>query len=77
MSIIYVIMVYGMFGNVESMLPGSFPDLNACQAAVVQTHLTFGNIAKCEPLASKPSSRHYGRVRAKHPRHAGHAASST
>lgn len=54
MTIVYVIVIYGMLHNVESVMPGSYPDLNACQAQVVQTHLTFGNWAACEPLASKP-----------------------
>jgi hypothetical protein len=54
MSVVYIIVIYGMLHNVESVLPGSYPDMNSCQAAVVQTHLTFGNWASCQPLGTKP-----------------------
>jgi hypothetical protein len=61
MSIVYVIVIYGMLHNVESVIPGSYPDMNACQAALVQTHLTFGNWGSCEPLAAGPSKGHLKR----------------
>jgi hypothetical protein len=55
MTVVYVIIIYGMLHNVESVLPGSYADMNSCQAAALQTHLTFGNYASCEPLANRPT----------------------
>jgi hypothetical protein len=68
MTVVYVIIIYGMLHNVESVLPGSFPDMNSCQAQVLQTHVTFGNYASCEPLANRPTMKgHKG-----HGRHQAH-----
>lgn len=54
MNLVYAIVVYGILHNVEMVLPQTYPDLQACQAALIQTHLTFGNWGQCQPLAAKP-----------------------
>lgn len=52
--VVYVIMVFNIFHQPQATLPGSFTDLNSCQAQALQTHVTFGNYVECQPVASKP-----------------------
>lgn len=52
MNLVYVIIVYGLLHNVQTVLPQTYPDQQSCTAALVQTHLTFGNWGSCEPLAA-------------------------
>lgn len=73
MSFVYILIVYNLLHHVQAVLPGSYPDINSCNAAKVQTHVTFGNWVSCEPLAVKPSAMkgHYHKVPVK-PHHRPH-----
>jgi hypothetical protein len=54
---VFVIVVFGMLHNVESVMPGSYPDLNSCQSALATTHFAFPHWGECQLLASKPMSK--------------------
>lgn len=62
-TVVYVIMIFNLLHQPQATLPGSYTDLNACQAVALQTHVTFGNYALCEPIGSPvpapaPKSHH-------------------
>jgi hypothetical protein len=51
-TVLYVIIVFNLFHQPQATLPGTFNDINSCQAQVLQTHVTFGNYVECQPIGS-------------------------
>lgn len=59
MTIVYIIIVYGWFGHMKEVLPGSYASMDACSQAIAVMARPFGTFPKCEPLTnpSKPAHR--------------------
>ena len=52
---VWVIVVFNFFHMYQATLPGTYPDPNACQAALVTTQFSFGNWGQCQPIVYTPT----------------------
>lgn len=58
MTIVYVIIVYGFFGQMKEVLPGSYTSLDHCSQAIATMVRPFGTFPKCEPLTNHGNYKH-------------------